>query len=252
MSATWVRIGIVLMACAAAAAGRAQPLNLDGATGGQLTPWALVAPSKKGEAGHAVVAHHYLDGGPIVGDVNNACVALGVDEQFEFSFAHYFIDGPTPAISSDLDVLSAKWNFVKAKGERPAIAVGAHHRMSGARNLDTTDIYVVATRIFGLKNGRAILLNGGLRSTQAAIYGIAGRAADRELEPFGTFGYVIDSHFTVGVEAIGQPGNDVGRSYFVRWIPMKKDNLQIIVAHSPVENAIGADGQFTSNVSYRF
>lgn len=231
---------------------RAQPLALDGATGGWLNPWALVSPARKGDVGRPAVAHHFLDAGPVVGNVSAPSVALGINGDCELGYTHYFIDGPTPVVSTDLDVASAKWNFLPAKGDRPALSLGANRRWSSSRNLGTTDLYLVATRIFGLDNGTALLVNGGLRSSRAAIFGIAGEAAHRKLEPFGTLALVLDKHLTFGAELTGQPDTDTNGSIFVRVIPDRKERWQIVLAVAHVEDSVRARSQFASSITHRF
>lgn len=230
----------------------AQPIALDGTTGGWLNPWALVSPAKKGEVGHPAVAYHFLDAGPIVGNVSAPSVALGFNGNCEVGYTHYFIDGPTPVLSTDLDQASAKWNFLSAKGDRPAVSLGAIRRWSSTRDLGTTDLYVVATRIFGLDGGVALLANGGLRSTKAAIFGIAGEAANRKVRPFGTLALVLDKRWTVGAELTGQPGTDTNGSFFVRLIPDRKERWQIILAIAHVEDSVQARAQFASSITHRF
>ncbi|MBI3893403.1 MAG: DUF3034 family protein [Candidatus Wallbacteria bacterium] len=232
----------------------AQPISLDAATGGWLNPWALVSPSKEGEIGKLSVAHHSIDAGPVVGNVNAASVAVGFNANMEAGFSRYFLDGPTPVISTDLDVASFKWNIVAAEGDTPAISVGAIRRWSGSRNLGTTDFYGVATRVFSLgsKSKQALLLNGGLRSSEAAIFGIAGTAAEREALPFGTAALVLNEHLTLGVVLTDQPGTDTNRSIFARLIPGDDDNLQILVAVARVDDALQAGEQLAASVTYRY
>lgn len=230
-----------------------QPICIDAVTGGWLNPWALVVASEDGKFSSPVVAHNFLDAGPVVGDLQVGSIAAGYGGDLEFGYSHYFLDGPTPVISTDLDAFSAKWNFLSAEGDRPAISAGITHRRSDDRDLSTTDLYIVGTRVFpSNRKGEAVLLNAGLRSSEASIYGIAGVSPDRELLAFGSAAWVLNSHVTVGFEVTQQPVTDTAYSTFVRFTPGKSQDLHIIVARAYVEDALRAESQLATGISYRF
>lgn len=260
MSVRWCRavlrdeVLVLLLIALGAGSLRAQPVSLDGVTGGWLNPWALVSKAEKGRVGQPAVAYHFLDVGPIVGDLHAPSLNVGVNGDLEFGYSHYFIDGPTPVLSADLDVAGFKYNAVRPKGSRPAVSVGLLHRWSDARDLSTSDAYLVATRVVPIhgRRGKAVLANAGVRSSEAAIFGVAGRARHREALPFGTLAIVLDERLTVGVEATDQPGTDTNASAFVRLTPKAKRDLQILLAIAHVEDSIRAGSRFASSVSYRF
>lgn len=208
--------------------GTAGVVQIEGAGGGGLTPWALIAGYGTRDAAGAsaratVVAlpdyRLYSPG-----------LALGLFDRLELSYAHLRFDtGNTGAalglgsgFAFGLDVFGAKLRlFGDAVYDQdrwwPQVAVGVQHKSNnrgqvlrtiGARRSSDLDVYVSATRLF---LAESILANATLRFTRANQLGILGFGGDRndrhrpQLELSGA--WLINRHVAIGAEYRMKPNN---------------------------------------------
>jgi Protein of unknown function (DUF3034) len=199
--------------------------SVDGAAGGGLTPWAVIASlATEGEIGltaHATRVNTRDYGLTAYG------AALGWNERVEVSFAKQDFDtGITgvllgaPGLRLKQDILGIK---VRLAGDAvldsdslmPAIAVGLQSKSLGSTALDPTltalgakrsgtDFYVSATKLF-LAQG--IVLNGTLRATKANQNGLLGFGAtlggaknSYEFLPEISVALLLKKDLAVGVE----------------------------------------------------
>lgn len=190
---------------------RAQSLNLEGQTGGYIIPAAYTIPSDPGHKfSSPTLGFHYLKAGSTIGDFYISSVAEGYGNWLEFGYSRnshangndFIGNGKTGA--SDLWAYSGFNTFtakVKVLGEDrgghkwiPAVAIGGILRtndifVTGALqnnpyNLahphpshNNGDIYAVATKLVR-QTKVPLLLDFGVRGTNAQLYGAGGSAGD--------------------------------------------------------------------------
>lgn len=187
----------------------AQALNMDGQSGIFLQPWAEVVPSAPHKFGGTTASFHMVDGGPVAGDYLNVGLEEGFGNWLEFGFTrNNHTDGGDPTISplfnfSGMNIFNFKAKLLAANYHNhkllPAIAVGGVLRTNDPfvvqsvahKNATNGDVYVVATKLFILRNKFAFLATGGVRGTNAQKYGYGGNTIDWEARAFGGLGFPI-------------------------------------------------------------
>ena len=185
----------------------AQNIGWEGETGVFVTPLAYTAASPANGFGKPFVAFHYLDGGGVLGDFFEVSGTVGALGRIEFGYTRPLHTlGGDPSFSSlwnnGFNVFHGKVNLVPENAGKnkaiPAISIGFMAR-SQVRNVggviqnkDTAngDVYVVATKIIPNKV-LPIILNGGVRGTNAELWGMGGNAPDWEARAFGAAGFVV-------------------------------------------------------------
>lgn len=199
--------------------------SIDGAAGGGLTPWAVIASNATaGEVGASafVTTVGTQDYGlKIVG------AAIGIQDRYELSIAQQDLNTRNTGVALSLPGLHLKQNIVGAKirvlGDAildsdklmPQVAVGLEYKTLGSTGLDSTlntlgakrsgtDFYVSATKLF---LGQSLLLNGTLRATKANQNGLLGYGAtlggnqtNYSLQPEFSVGYLLSNNVVVGAE----------------------------------------------------
>lgn len=235
--------------------------SIDGAAGGGLTPWALVA-SYATESEFGATAHvsrlRTQDYG-----LTTFGAALGVWDRFELSLARQRFDtGVTgtalgaPGQKLTLDIAALK---VRVAGDAvldsdswmPQVAVGVQSKRVDAGALEPTlavlgartrgtDVYLSATKLF-LAHG--VLVNGTLRSTRAnqnGLLGFGGTAQQkRKWVPEVSVAYLLSRQLAVGAEYRAKPDNlnpsilgdglreQAWSDLFVAWAPNKHVSLTL-------------------------
>lgn len=266
----------------------AQGINWQGQTGAFITPFAYNSPSKKNKLGRPNLSFHYLSGGEVVGDNFQTSVTFGAFDRAEFGYTRTFTKtGSTPGLSplfaggfntfhGKVNVLPE--NFKKNKAV-PAISVGfvarTQVRRVGGRltNEDTTngDLYIVATKTITQIEKLPIVLNFGIKATNASLMGLAGNASAWKGRMFGAAAVVVPgplkSKLVLGTEFSQEPRHikdlpgatiPTSRTYFVRVLPMpeKPFNIDFGIAQAAGKIAPGVDvkarNRFAMGVSYRF
>lgn len=240
----------VALVCLAASLGpataRAQSLGYEGPTGVFVTPLAYTSASPARGFGQPSVAYHFLDVGPVVGIYNTVSITEGFAHRFEAGFtgvAHSEGTDTTNAVnlspmwSGGYSIVHGKGNVLPENWRKhnwiPAISVGGILRMndnnvgdgqnSGAlhdalgisSNRQTTtngDLYFVGTKIIPqIFRKVPILLSGGVRGTDASLWGLGGNAPEMSAVGFGTVGFVFTApHKTtiiLAAEAAQQPNH---------------------------------------------
>jgi hypothetical protein len=229
-------LGIVL-ALGSAPGSRAQGLGWEGETGVFLTPLAYTA-SAEGEKLHAVAAYHYFNAGPVIGDFHEASIEVGVGKRLEFGYTHEFhAFGGDPNLSqlwqNGFEIFNGKVNLITENYGHakwvPAVSVGFLAR-SNVRNVgdfqaagagmnpfstgkSNGDVYAVATKVVPTKP-IPIILNFGVRGTNAELWGMGGNAPNWQARAFGTAAFVFKgpakSTIIAGAEASQQPHHALG------------------------------------------
>ena len=272
----------------------AQGLGWEGETGIFVTPLAYTA-SAEGQKIHPVVAYHYLNAGPVIGDFHEASIEVGVGKRLEFGYTHEFhVFGGNPDISplwqNGFDIFNGKVNVVRENyGSHkwvPAISTGFVFRPN-VRNVGNWvegsavdpahvsgkadgDIYVVATKFIPLKP-IPVILSGGVRGTDAVLWGMGGNAPDWEARAFGSAAFVFKAprHSTLilASEVAQQPHHPLDfptlnipttLTYAVRFIPPAKYKVNFDVGLAQIAGKVmpGVDLQARHQVgvqmSYAF
>lgn len=199
--------------------------SLEGASGGGLTPWAVIAGNETSD-GIGLSAH-----GTLVEvkdyDYQSAGVAVGFRDRVELSYAHQNFNtndiGVALGLGKDYafsqDVIGAK---IRVAGDLvydrlPAVAVGAQYKRNnngaivraiGAGDDEGIDYYASVSRLF---LSRSILLSGTARLTKANQLGILGFGGDRHdgysLQFEGSAAWQLSRRLAIGGEYRSKPDN---------------------------------------------
>jgi hypothetical protein len=207
---------VFLLACDVHGA-QAQSLNVEGQTGGVVTPFATIPKSTDGSAIHPLVSFQSLDLGDVIGTRYQISLGADIGGRVEFGYTKSAVaTGSAEELSALFDRgfqnLHAKALVAghSTRGNVPAIAVGGRirwnreelHRDGPMRN---GDIYVVATRSIAVDSKLSILLNGGLKATNASLFAFAGNATGWTAGGFGAAALVVADKVTIGSEVLQQP-----------------------------------------------
>jgi len=286
---TWCRVLLsVAFILVAVHMASAQGLNWEGQTGAFITPFAYPSPSPSKGFGTPQVAFHYMNTGSVVGNDMQASFTVGFANRAEIGYTRAIaVDGDTaglsPLFSSGYNIFHGKIMLVPENVRKskwvPAIAAGFVARTNVSRvggvltGQDTSngDVYVVATKTITQIKGLPILLSGGVKGTNASLFGMAGNAPEWSARAFGAAAFVTKgpkgSTFVFGSEFAQQPRfiKDLPgatlpttMTYFVRIVPVADVplNVDFGVAQAAGEIAPGvnlkARHQFAMGITYRF
>jgi len=255
-----------LLALSLGATGlQAQSLGYEGPTGIFVTPLASTAASPAKGAGHPVIAYHVLAGGPVIGTWNTVSITEGFAQRFEVGYTREDHNPGNTATLSPLwtggfNIFHGKANLVPENAGKtkwvPAISIGGIARTNDSNVFDGTngqsktngDIYLVATKVVTqIDKHVPILLNAGVRGTNASLWGLGGNAPDFSARAFGAVAFVFTgpgkSTIIFASEAAQQPQRikatstsgvtssvlDIPTSidYAVRFIPSPKHKLNV-------------------------
>ena len=223
-------------------------IQIEGAGGGGLAPWALITGYGTRDAVGANVH------GTVVRVTNFTLstlgAAVGLYDRVELSYARQFFDtggtgralGLGGGYQFSQDVFGAKLRLfgdaiLDQDSWLPQVAVGLQYKVNnrgdvlravGAKSDQGADFYVSATKLF---LAESLLLNATVRMTRANQIGILGFGGDRsnayhpEFE--GSAALLLSRHWAVGGEYRTKPDNlsfaREGDAYdlFVTWMPAK-------------------------------
>jgi hypothetical protein len=279
----WGLLAVALILATTAAVG--QNLNWEGQTGAFVTPFAYTAASPANGLGRPSVAFHYLNGGPVVGNDFQLSITEGLLKRVEVGYTRALqASGAAtlaPLFNGGFNIFHGKVNFVSENAGKqkwvPALAVGfvartQVRRVGGvltAKDTSNGDVYLAGTKVLPVKH-LPILINGGVKGTNASLLGIAGNAPEWKATGFGAVAFIVSgpakSKIAVGSEAAQQPRSikdlpgatlPTTLTYFARWIPGGKRpfNLDFGVAQAAGKVLPGADVQararFAFGISYR-
>ena len=230
--------------------------DVEGAAGGGIVPWALIAGyGTKDEIG-ATASYTYLD----IRDfrLQAASVAVGIHDRVEVSLARqrFGLGSTVPGVSIQQDIVGLKLRVVgDAVYDQdrwlPQIAAGLQYKHNrdydfipqalGASRSSGTDVYVSATKLFlAGAAGRNVLLNATARATKAnqlGLLGFGGDLNDRYRVVFeGSAALFLTDRVGVGYEVRQKPNNlsafreQAYQDVFVAWLPNKHVALTIAYA----------------------
>lgn len=225
-------LAVIVLSLSWAAPLHAQALGWEGETGVFVTPLAYTASSATQKI-HPVVAYHFLNAGPVIGDFHQVSTEVGIGKRLEFGYTHEFhaFGGNadlSPLWQNGFDIFNGKVNLLPENYGKtkwvPAISVGfiARPNVRNVGNFEEqyannpatiggkadADFYVVATKVVPVKH-LPIVLSGGVRGTNAELWGMAGNAPNWQARAFGTVAFVIKlpgkSSLILASEAAQQP-----------------------------------------------
>jgi len=190
----------------------AQQLNLEGQTGGFITPTAYVVLSEKGQPfSHPAVGYHFINASAVIGNIQTVSITEGFANRAEIGYTRSIHSkGNNVALSglwdySGMNVFHAKAVLLKdgTAWFLPGVAVGGVmrtddkfvsgridqilHGSASAKAYTNGDVYIVATKTW-LKPPVPLLLNLGWKATNASIFGIGGQSTRFEGRFFGGLG----------------------------------------------------------------
>jgi hypothetical protein len=231
-------------------------MQIEGAAGGGLVPWALIAGlGTRDQIGGSVFCTGIE---PQDFSLTSCGVAVGIRDRVEISYARQDFDlGATvPDHSIQQHIVGVK---IKVLGDAvydqdrwwPQLAVGMQHKTNedyalvpkllGARHDSGNDFFVATTKIWlaGVL-GRTTLLNATLRATKANQLGLLGFGGDKhdsyEWLPELSAGVFVIDQLIVGAEYRAKPDNlSVFKEHdfkdvFIAWVPNK--HVSLTVAHA--------------------
>jgi len=169
--------------------------QIEGAAGGGLSPWALIAGGgSRNEIGASAFATRVQTRGGYVLEAGG--VALGLYDSLEFSVARwrFGLSDTVPGQSLAMDVFGLKWRVLgdavfDADSPWPQIALGLQHKRNGrilvpdllgAKRTSDTEPYISFSKLWlGAAGGFNLLGNLTLRGTRANQMGLLGFGGDR-------------------------------------------------------------------------
>ncbi|MEZ5454570.1 MAG: DUF3034 family protein [Lysobacteraceae bacterium] len=251
--------------------------QVEGAAGGGLTPWAVIAGYGTRDQ---VGANAYLTE-VVLSDfrLRSAGLALGWHDRIELSLSRQRFDtqdvGSTLGLGQGFaisqDTVGVKWRLL---GDAvldqdtwvPQISVGLQHKRNhegdllaaiGAARDSDTEVYLSATKLL---LAHSLLINGTLRMTRANQFGILGFGGDlrdsHSLQVETSVAYLLNRELAVGAEYRSKPDNlgianeDDAWDVFVAWAPNK--TISVTVAYVDLGNIVIADHQHGLYASLQF
>jgi hypothetical protein len=205
----WTAAVVFAALLVAARGASAQSLGYEGPTGIFVTPLAATAASPAHGFGKPLISYHVLAGGPVIGTWNTVSITEGVAKRIEFGYTREdHAAGNDANLSalwrSGLNIFHGKVNVVPENAGKtkwvPAISVGGIARTNDTNVYDgqngqsktNGDIYVVATKVITQINKKVpVLVNAGVRGTNASLWGLGGNAPDFSARGFGALAFVF-------------------------------------------------------------
>jgi len=242
--------------------------SIDGAAGGGITPWAVLAGyGEQGEwGGNAFVTR--VETGDYRLDVAGGAVSYG--NRIELSYARQRfglgtlardLNLPENTLSQDIFGLKVRLFGDLIYDALPQVSLGIEHKrqkdflipsLVGASRDEDTEGYITASRLFlGGAFGYNLLLNGGLRYSRANELGVLGFGGDRRDERSvlkeGSVAVLFNPRWAVGVEYREKPDNlsFAGESdwadVFIGYFPNK--HVSVVLAYARLGEIATLDNQ---------
>ena len=187
----------------------AQALTMDGQSGVFFQPWANVVPAAPRKWNKPTLSYHAVTAGPVAGDYFNVSVEEGFGNWLEFGYTRgNHTDGGDPTFSplfnfAGMNIFNVKAKVIAENTHHlkwaPAVALGGVLRSNvpyvsqtiAHTNATNGDIYGVATKLLVIDKKLPILLSGGVRGTNAEVYGYGGNATSWQARAFGAIGFPL-------------------------------------------------------------
>jgi hypothetical protein len=190
----------------------AQHMDIEGQTGGFITPSAYVLYTQEGSLfSHPAVSYHLVSASKVIGNVHTVSLTEGIANRAEIGYTRSIhTTGDSPLFSAlwhynGMNIFSGKVVTLQERGKWiPTISAGGAIRtsdrfVSGALNKElygTTksytngEVYLVASKM-RLKPPVPIMLNFGWKVTNASISGLGGQATRFGGRFFGGVGFPL-------------------------------------------------------------
>lgn len=221
--------------------------QIEGAAGGGLVPWALIAGLDTRDEVGATAFATYVHTGDF--SLRSAGAAAGIDDRLELSAAVQRFDAGSVVAGTTLgqDVFGAK---LRLAGDAvfdpdrlmPQIAVGALYKRTrdyssipravGAATGSDVEWYLAATKLyFDAIAGRNLLVDLTVRRTRANQYGLlgfGGPTGGYRLEPEGSVGVFLSDDLVLGGEyrrktgSLGAFDERAAGDVFLAWGPRRQ------------------------------
>ena len=186
----------------------AQNIGWEGETGVFVTPLAYTVGSPARGFSRPYVGFHFLDAGNVIGNFYETSITAGALGRTEFGYTRNFLSqGSDPNLShlwsNGFNIVHAKINIIPENwGQHnwiPAFSVGGMGRwgienVGGAlthKRTDNGDIYGVGSKTILPKSKLPVILTGGVRGTNAQLWGMGGNAPNWEARGFGSAAFVV-------------------------------------------------------------
>lgn len=242
--------------------------QIEGASGGGLTPWATIAGYGAGSDSSTTVFISNVRTGDYQLDAVGGTWSYG--NRIEISFARQNFDLGTLGIALGLPDTVLRQNVIGAKvrlagdiiyGDWPQIAIGVQHKtlvdpavanLIGAKDDSGTDFYIAASRLVlaGI-GGRNLVWSAALRATKANQLGLLGFGGDLEdgysVMVEAMAGVMLDRHTVIGIEYRQKPdnlsfaGEDDWADVFIAYLPSR--SLSLTAAYADLGAIGGLDRQ---------
>jgi hypothetical protein len=150
-----------------------------------------------------------VDAGPVAGDYINVSLEEGFGNWLEFGYTRgNHTDGGNPNFSplfnyAGMNIFNAKAKVVAESAHHhawvPALAIGGAVRTNvpyvsqtfAKTNATNGDIYGVGSKVVVVEKTLPLLLSGGVRGTNAEVYGYGGNATHWQARAFGAVGFPL-------------------------------------------------------------
>ncbi len=243
-------------------------MQVEGAAGGGLTTWAVIAGLSTDSQTDAALGASYLHTGDFTLRVVGA--AYSWQDRFELSLAQQSLSLDTLRHAIDLrdqtlhqDVLGAKLKLAGdlVYDDLPQFVLGLEYKSQrdfalpealGAHSDHGLDIYLGASRL--LLDGpfhRNLLLNATLRATRANQFGLLGFGGGEHggysLQAEASTALFLDPHWALGLEYRQKPDNltalreDNAYGMFLGWFPSK--HVSLVLAYTDLGVIAGFEHQ---------
>ncbi|MGY4531359.1 hypothetical protein ACVW0Y_000462 [Pseudomonas sp. TE3786] len=242
--------------------------SIDGAAGGGITPWAVLAGyGEQSEWGGTAFVTR-VETGDYRLDVAGGAVSFG--NRIELSYARQRFDLgtlardlnlPETTLSQDIFGLKLRLFGDLIYDQLPQVSLGIEHKrqkdflipsLVGAQRDEDTEGYITASRLFlGGAFGYNLLVNGGLRYSRANELGLLGFGGDRRDERSvlkeGSLAVLFNPRWAMGVEYREKPDNlnFAGESdwadVFIGYFPNK--HLSVVLAYARLGEIATLDNQ---------
>ncbi|WP_397451627.1 DUF3034 family protein [Pseudomonas sp. NA-150] len=242
--------------------------SIDGAAGGGITPWAVLAGyGEKGEWGTDVFATH-IDLKDYKLDVVG--MAAAYDNRIEVSYAHQRFDLgslvsklhlPDDSLSQDIFGVKVRLFGDLIYDYLPQVSLGLEYKhqndflipsLVGAKRDADTDAYLTASRLFmGAAFGYNLVVNGGVRYSRANEMGLLGFGGDRRdsrsVLKESSIAVLFNPRWALGVEYREKPdnlsfsGESDWTDLFLGYFPSK--HLSFVLAYARLGQIATLDNQ---------
>lgn len=242
--------------------------SIDGAAGGGIVPWAVLAGyGEEGEWGatsfltRVETGDYRLDVGGLAVSYGNRVELSYARQRFDLGTLARDLSLPDNSLSQDILGLKVRLFGDLIYDRLPQVSLGIEHKrqkdflvpsLVGAERDEDSEAYLAASRLLlGGAFGYNLLLSGNLRYSRANELGLLGFGGDRRdkhsVLKEGAIAVLLNPRWVVGVEYREKPDNlgFAGESdwsdLFVGYFPNK--HLSVVLAYARLGEIAGLDNQ---------